>query len=483
MLHVSVLCVFAELVTAWTAAARKVAAYVRQLCPRQPNGSRQQASVPPAVQQLMACLLKLWHTVFRCWPGPLDRNPVAASAAEAAELAVMLLTCTPEAEAAQQSAASFELLQRHAAVTLHLLAEILIRKGSEVTVNARTQTPSPQTLAVVSDTVQEGLTLHLAVLLAYEQQEDETAQGQAAGSGSRNVSSLVATAHRSWLLAAGFPSSHTRMYWDNVQGTFAEAEVEPGSSSSSNGSNGGPGARMMRSSAGRSGVSLVKHTPMRVQLAALAGVQHVMLARQAAISQPGWRRRCRGLLAAAENSATEEIARSVEARRDGRMFAPGVEPVLVLLLLIESACVACWDADGGAAVAAALNVLKVPLQDSTPHNLNPMAVRAVLQHLWLGMGQTLLAAAESQGEQEQGEQAAWGSTSSSQQVPQPAGRLYGLVNGGGRVLPTPDAAQQNRFMCSRFATTLFSTFTWMNDGESVGLELGSGFVQGWGRRG
>lgn len=98
-----------------------------------------------------------------------------------------------------------------------------------------------------------------------------------------------------------------------------------------------------------------------------------------------------------------------------------------------------------------------------------MAVRAVLQHLWLGMGQTLLAAAESQGEQEQqqGEQAAGSSSStaasSSQQGQQPAGRLYGLVNGGGRVLPTPDAAQQKRFMWSRFATTLFSTFTWMND--------------------
>jgi hypothetical protein len=268
-----------------------------------------------------------------------------------------------------------------------------------------------------------------------------------------------------------------------------EAAVEPGNSSSSSSSS---SSRMLHTTAvsrlSDSSSGLILKRPMELQLAALAGVQHVMLARGAVTCLPGWRRRCRGLLAAADDSSTDEVPDSPAARRDGRQFAPGVEPVLVLLLLIESACVACWDADSaGAAVAAALGVLKMPLQDGTPHNLNPLAVRAVLQHLWLGMGQTLLAAAGSdqsaaaepqggeqeQQQQQQGEQQAAGtssSSSSSQQNQQrQAGRLYGIVDGVGGVVLHPvtaGAAQQKRFMWSRFATTLFRTFTWMADGES-----------------
>jgi hypothetical protein len=189
-----------------------VIAHLQQQHPRLPNGSRQQgSSMPAAVQELLSTLLLLWHIMFTSAPctKPLASNAAAACASEAAELALLLLlTCDFCTDAAQLSESRFTKLQGEAAFALHVLADALFHKGGEVETDAGSSSPGPHTLALVSDSVQEALTLHLAILLTYHHQQ---AAGRSSSSGTSSTSSssssstnsLLAAASEEWLQPAG----------------------------------------------------------------------------------------------------------------------------------------------------------------------------------------------------------------------------------------------------------------------------------------
>lgn len=139
--------------------------------------------------------------------------------------------------------------------------------------------------------------------------------------------------------------------------------------------------------------------------------------------------------------------------------------MLLQRLVVEAASVCCWGppADGARSVNAALHLVTRYLQPTTPPDLDPLAVGAVLPPLWLGLGQALLAAsgaAASQAQQHVEDNRHQTAGGSSRQQAGVAAPPQGLEQSKAAA-----AAQHMMYMWGQFSAALFMTCHWLDAGK------------------
>lgn len=355
----------------WSAAVKPIILQLQQLkqqdtsapaAPPAASAGSQEKAAEPAEVRAAAFLQHLWvvATSSTMERPAVFNSKVLPSMSDAAELAVLLLT-VPRAPAAAtggddehdaapaapppelpadrvQKVAS--LAHTSASQTLHLISQYLCMHGM-----AYIHVPASAPAVLVSDAVQMAVALNLAVWLAAYGGQHQAGQ---------------ASASRLWLEEVGFPVGTAKAYTNGLLTTFGPD---------------GPTA------------------PATSIEQAASSLQFALMMRAGATTVPGWQQRYADCIAASATATAPAPvpgrAIGVELPRDGRLFAPGVNPVQLQQLVLE---VSAYGSECGSYMlfAAFLDLALNVVMGATPTTHNPAEVVGAVQRLWLGLGRKLL---------------------------------------------------------------------------------------------
>lgn len=206
------------------------------------------------------------------------------------------------------------------------------------------------------------------------------------------------------------------------------------------------------------------YTPDVDVYGAASALQHALMVRARATAVPGWQQRYADCIAASATANTPASGVSGgaagELPRDGRLFAPGIEPAQLQLLVLDAASYASERANVPR-LTAYLNLTVKVLQAASPIPNHPSEVVGVVQQIWLGLGRNMLRLS--------GVPAAALADSVSAGIDSRGGSgqagVAAGVGTGGDIAPLPaSAAPQLQDMWAAFATALFRTFLWASEG-------------------
>jgi hypothetical protein len=161
-------------------------------------------------------------------------------------------------------------------------------------------------------------------------------------------------------------------------------------------------------------------------------------------------------------------------RRDGALFAPGVDPARLMLLLLQLVQQCGWQGGDVHVSASLLSLIPHTLQYFTPASHPASDMHEVVRVMWMGLGQQLLRAAGRSEEEEDSISAQPAGTEGSAAGAQGAARGSTGMSTGLCVMrvgkselieiPATAAGQVIGFMWPRFSICLLRSFTWL-EGE------------------
>lgn len=414
--------VHTDVVPAWSAAVKPM---IQQLKQQQQQQGAEGDTLRWQARRAGGFLLQVWNTNTL---STLERPAVfdASTMTDAAELAVLLLTLprVGPGERADGSGDSTSLGAVTASHTLHLICQYVHIHGRTLIQQGPDSAPPPA--ALVSDAVQQAMALHLSVwLAAYGGGQQHQQQQQQDNS---------TTAHIAFLQQLGFPHASATAYADQLLQDFGPD---------------GPSA------------------PDTSISQAATVLQFTLLIRASATTVRGWQRRYANTIAAAATATAPAPVQGWAVGggalpRDGRLFALGVDPVQLQLLVLEVSSYASERASY--TMFAAFLDLALTIQDATPTTHDAAEVVGAVKQMWLGLGRKLLLltgvpAAELVAHTGSISAAA-GSCTASTSAPLEA------ETGVDAVTPLPaSAADELKKMWARFALTLFRTLSWATQGK------------------
>ena len=305
----------------------------------------------------------------------------------AADLCVLLLTSSGAAAAfpqevqvsTAQGQASVKYLLFAAATTLHAMASLLASEGTKVMGPQHTILPP----ALVADSVQRAVVLHLAACMPYcmEQLGKQPGNHGASSSGGGKKASSKGSSGSKGGVAAAAPSTSA------VAAAEAVAREQLHQLAFQCLQDVQQYGRAACEDAGVAFGGADGDTPRAHLCAVFGGVQLAFVLRRQAMGHPVWP----ALYMSAITRPPPAAAAGVVDPLLAPVMAPGVDPLLLHELLLHLMLVlGVSDVEG---LYGGLGISQNSLQPATPRSADKARVARCLQLLWLGLGRELLQAA------------------------------------------------------------------------------------------
>ena len=386
--------VLADFLSSWGAAAAPAVAYLQQhgqVLP--PTGATR------GVLTLVVALLRLWrvaalhHMAAPAAAGAAGSTPsaVVTTMPIAADLCVLLLTSSGAAAAfpqevqvsTAQGQASVKYLLFVAATALHVMASLLASEGTKVMGPQHTILPP----ALVADSVQRAVVLHLAACMPYcmeqmgKQHGNRSASSSSGGQKASNKGSSKGSSGNKGGVAAAAPSTSA------VAAAEAVAREQLHQLAFQCLQDVQQYGRAACEDAGVAFGGADGDTPRAHLCAVFGGVQLAFVLRRQAMGHPVWP----ALYMSAITRPPPAAAAGVVDPLLAPVMAPGVDPLLLHELLLHLMLVlGVSDVEG---LYGGLGISQNSLQPATPRSADKARVARCLQLLWLGLGRELLQAA------------------------------------------------------------------------------------------